>query len=194
MSPLSLSWCVRTLRRSALAVALTGLLVAAVSSPLAAQELETEYGLKAGIVTPGCIYVDDSDCIDGEVSYSVGGFLDYPLSPRLFGGLALDLHGVSAENSDDTETLLGVSLTLKADIPQDALTFRPGVGLGFGRVDFGQETSQHLTLQGLVDLVFPRPDMSFLVEVSVYASPAGGTDCCDVTFGPGGTLRAGIIF
>lgn len=194
MSRFSLNGFVRTLRRSALAVALMGLPMAVVSSPLSAQEMETEYGLKAGIVTPGCIYVDDSDCIDGEISYSLGAFLDYPLSPRLFGGLALDVHDASHEAAEDSETLLNIAMTLKANIPQDALTFRPGFALGYGRVDIGNETSQHLTIQGLVDLVFPRPDMSFLVEASVYASPAGGTDCCDVTFGPGGTLRAGIIF
>lgn len=194
MPRLSLNWFVRTIRRSALAVAFTGLLVAVVSSPLSAQEMETQYGLKAGVFTPGCIYVDDFDCIDGEVSYSVGGFLDYALSPRLFGGLALDVHDVSAEAAEDSETLVNLAMTLKANIPGDALTFRPGFALGYGRVDLETETSQHLTIQGLIDLVFPRPGMSFLVEVSVYASPAGGTDCCDVTFGPGGTLRAGIIF
>lgn len=165
--------------------------LAIVAGPVEAQN-DVRYGLKAGLVGPGCVYVDDSACIDGEVNPGFGGFVDYMLADRLSGGLYLDIQRVGVEAFDETETMFDVGLALKAVIPLSGsnLTFRPGFGFGYGRVVVFDEATTFLTmrvpLEVTVDLASGR---SMGGEFGVYFAPMGGTDDADVSFGPGFLLK-----
>lgn len=175
--------------RAAALFAFIGLAI--VADPLHAQN-DTRFGLKAGLVGPGCIYVDDSACIDGDVNPGFGGFVDYMLADRLSGGLYLDIQRVSAEASDEVETMFDVGLALKAVIPLSGsnLTFRPGFGFGYGRVVVADLPTTFLTmrvpLEVTVDLASGR---SMGGEFGVYFAPMGGNDESDVSFGPGFVLK-----
>lgn len=173
---------------------LLALLVSATSVQAQADK-PTIFGVKAGVVGPGCVYVDDSDCFDSSVSYSLGGFVDTRLGEKLLGGIALDLHNGSSADSDFEELIYDLSLNLKADLGETT-TFRPGFGLGYARSDVEGETLQAMTVRALLEVILPSSGQgpNWLGEVALYASPAGGTECCDVTWGPGFYLRGGVVF
>ena len=166
---------------------------------ISAQEADdgATYGLKAGLFSPGCVYVDDSDCFDASVSFSIGGFVDTRLGEKLLGGVSLDLNNVESADSDFEEILLDVAVNLKADLsdPSSSVRFRPGIGFGYARASVDDETLQALTIRALVEALFPSESgRTWIAELGVYAAPAGGTECCDVTWGPGVHLRGGLIF
>jgi hypothetical protein len=155
----------------------------------------TVFSIKAGVISPGCVYVEDSDCFETNVSYSVGLAVDRRLGERFFGGLYLDTHGVSSDALDETELLLDVGVALKAELASGATyLFRPGIGFGYGRISIFDETSQHLTLRGMLEAILVRARYSLLGEIGVYYSPAGGTPDADVSFGPGLLARVGVGF
>ncbi len=93
----------------------------------------TVYGFKVGLISPGSIDVEDfSD--DGDMSYSLGGFVDYALAEKIYGGISLDLHNMSFY--DESKIMYDISGTLKAKIFSETsnLTFRPGIAIGYGGI------------------------------------------------------------
>lgn len=155
---------------------------------------ETTVGVKGGLTYPGCVYIEDSDCLDSDVNWSLGGFLDYQLSPQFLGGVYLDLDGLSGDFVDD-DIFAEVGFALKAQIGGDIspALIRPGFSVGLGRA-FDLETT-HLTIKGLVEVVVPTGGrIAWMGEAALWAGPAGGNEDVDVTFGPGVIVRGGVIF
>ena len=159
----------------------------------------TVFGIKGGLITSGTVYVEDIFDFNTDGSYSLGGFLDYKLGPKFLGGLAVDIHNISA--FDESETLLNLGVTLKAMIYSEtsSVTFRPGISLGYGSVGgiegAGVESSQYFTVGGLVEVVYSMPGgLSWLGEVAIYAGPSGGNSDFSITYGPLFLIRGGIAF
>lgn len=187
--------------------ALTGLMAAvlfALPDPAFAQEgaasvlaRNTTFGVKAGLISSGTIYVDDGE-FDSDASYSIGAFVDHRLAPKLFGGLGLDVHNISA--FDEEKMLIDAELTLKALIGEGRgrVAFRPGIGLGYGSV--GEisgvaASSQYFTVRGFAEILLPMSGRSaWLGEIAVLAGPSGGNSDLDITFGPMVLVRAGVVF
>lgn len=166
------------------------------ASPAHAQLGTLTYGVKAGLVAPGCVYIDDSFCFDADANLGLGGFLDYALAERLSGGLFVDVHSVSVEGSD-TETMIDLGFMLKAFIPVsgDAVALRPGFGLGYGRVTVEGEDVEFLTLRAPLEVLYVGGGgITWGGELALYYGPTGGSDESDVTFGPGFMLRGLIVF
>ncbi len=187
------------MRKLALILAL--IFVAGTASGKGFRDKSTVFGLKAGFITSGTVYVGNGVDFDFETdgSYSLGGFLDYKLGPKFLGGLTVDIHNISA--FDESETLLNLGVTRTALIYSETskLTFRPGISLGYGSVGgiegAGVESSQYFTVGGLVEVVYSMPGgLSWLGEVAIYAGPSGGNSDFSITYGPLFLIRGGIAF
>lgn len=161
------------------------------------RDVNTLIGVKGGFIGSATFYVGDFE-YGSDMSYSLGGFLDYKLGPKIFGGLSLDIHGISGvyENS---VTLIDLSATIKAMVYSEGsnLTFRPEFGLGYGALGdldpYG--TSSHLLLKGGCEVVFAtQGNLSYLGELMLAGSLDGGNDDVAITFGPTVLVRGGIIF
>lgn len=169
------------------------------SSQLFAQSVRekgTVLGVKAGLIGSGTLYVEDF-AYETEASFSLGGFVDYQLSPKLYGGLSLDMDQISA--FDETKMIYNFGMTLKALVygQSSKLTFRPGFGLAYGAVSaIGDlDNSSYFTVNGFLELVIPTEgNLSWLIEVAFYGAPSGGNAALDITFGPMIRLRGGLIF
>jgi hypothetical protein len=187
-------------RLTALGLVLVILLVA---GSLAAQDFRskgTVLGIKGGLVLPGTVYIEDfSD--DGDISFSLGGFADYALAEKLYGGISLDFHNMSVW--DESKIMYDISFVLKAKIfsENSPMTFRPGFSVGYGGIPsfeadgYDVDASSYFVVKGMVEAVMPTSsNLSWLIEAAIIGAPAGGNSDYDVTFGPGFLLRGGIVF
>lgn len=168
-----------------------------VALPATAQSDDVLFGVRAGIVELDCLDIEGADCVDTDIGYGGGVFLDYGLSSSLSGGLYADVNSIGGEfGEDDSELMVDVGATLKTafgDRTRRAY-FRPGVGVGYGHLDLG-ETARMLTTRATLEVVLPQAGlMSWLVEGGLYYAPLGSADDVDVTFGPGFLLRVGALF
>lgn len=162
-----------------------------------ADELRTFKGVKLGLATPGEVSVDGVGSDDADISYSFGGFYDYPLSPKLTGGVAVDVDGLSYE--DESGTMFNLALTLKAviDRPDSKILWRPGLYIGYGRGSSGalDDGADFFVVGGLVELlILSEESINWLVELAIIGGPSGGNEDYEITYGPGFRLRGGISF
>ncbi len=161
------------------------------------REDPTVYGAKLGLFSHGTFHVGSYE-LDSGTGMSLGGFLDYLVSPKLSGGLYLDLSKFSAYQR--SSTLMDIGVTLKALVYKDDsdLTFRPGIGLGYGHlggVGGLISGSSYLMVKATLEATLPTEnDLCWLGELGVVGGASGGNSEYDMSFGPGFTLRAGAIF
>ena len=154
------------------------------------QSRSTFIGLKAGFWTGATVYVEDGISTSADLSggLSVGGFLDYSLSPKLTGGLLADW------TDFDGDALYDLSLTAKALVggQRGKIGYRPGIGIGVAK--YASDNTQ-LTLRGGLEMV-GRVGMksAWVAEAMLYGSPTGGSSDFWVTWSPGLLLRGGYIF
>lgn len=154
------------------------------------------YGLKAGIVSPGTWFVGDFE-YDPDMGYSLGGFLDYKLGPKITGGGYIDVHRISAYETSNSLFDLGVTIKAIIYSQTSSFTFKPGIGIGYGtlgKMDIYASTT-YMVLKGYVDIVYSTPgSVSWLGEIGLWGSPNGGNDDFEAYFGTGLILRGGIVF
>ena len=157
---------------------------------------ETTYGVKLGLISPGTWFVGDFE-YDPDMGYSLGGFLDHKLAPKLTGGLDLDISKFSAYET--SSNLINFGITLKAILFSETsdFTFRPGIGIGYGslgKMDI-YESSSYFMLKGGVEVVYiTQGGTSWLGELSLIGSPDGGNDDIEMYLGTGFLIRAGLVF
>ena len=156
----------------------------------------TTYGVKLGLISPGTWFVGDFE-YDPDMGYSIGGFLDYKLGPKISGGIDLDLNGFNAYET--SSNLINFGITLKAILYSETsnLTFRPGIGIGYGTIGKMDiyESSSYFMLKGGVEMVYSAPGgLSWLGELALIGSPDGGNDDIEMYLGTGFLLRAGLVF
>lgn len=160
----------------------------------------TVFGVKGGMILPGTIYVDDFSK-GGDISFSFGGFVDYSLGEKLYGGISVDVHNMSVY--DQSKLLYDISATLKAKIfsPSKPFTFRPGIGIGYGGLPGFKadgedvDASSYFLVKGMVEFVVHTSNrLSWLVEAAIIGAPSGGNKDYSVTFGPGALFRGGLVF
>ncbi len=148
-------------------------------------------------MTPGCVYVNDSGCFDGNFNYSLGLFVDHRLAGKFLLGLAADLQGIGSDDVDFyTSDLIDVSLSLKAQLGSRTgrVAVRPGLGVGYGTVEVLGDRVGHVTLRGFLEALFPtRGRLTWMSELAVYGA-VGDSENVDTSFGPGLFFRAGIVF
>ncbi len=165
----------------------------AASPATAAAPVVAFKGLKLGVVTAGETWAG-SATDDGELSWSIGGFYDYPLSDRLHGGVALDIEEFAfSYYAAEIHTNIAVSLKALIQKTPDKAAWRPGFYLGYGTLS-GFD-AQFFNVGATLEVVFPS-DKSFnwLAELTIIAGPSGGNDAYDMSYGPGVRLRAGMSF
>jgi hypothetical protein len=160
------------------------------------RDKNTVLGVKAGLITSGTWYVGDFE-YEADMSYLLGGFVDYKLGPKITGGAALNFGGFSAY--EESSTQLDIGFTLKAMVFSETsnLTFRPGFGISYGMVGkMGPyESSEYLVLHGMIEMVIgTQSNMSYLAEIGLTGSPDGGNDDITMTTSPRLLIRGGIIF
>jgi len=150
-------------------------------------------GFKLGMVAAGEAWAGDASD-DGELSWSIGGFYDYPLSEKLHGGVALDIEEF-AFSYYDSEVHTCFSLSLKALIQKSPGTtaWRPGFYLGYGTLS-GFD-AKFFDVGATLEVVFASEgSINWLAELAVIGGPSGGNDAFDMSYGPGIRLRGGISF
>lgn len=158
------------------------------------------FGVKAGLVLPGTITVENGRATDYDTDTGVviGGFVDSRLGAKLDGGFFVDLSNVPSSDAGESATRLDLGVTLKGHFLMSSgnLILRPGIGLGLGLAKAGGESGVHLlTLNGFVEAIFPFTDeMSWLGEIGFTTAPTGGNGDVWVTHGPIFELRGGIVF
>lgn len=173
------------------------LLMVSLSSATDIRNAQTTYGVKGGIIGSADYYIGDQ-WYGSSMSYSVGGFLDYKLGPRILGGAYFDFSGVS-DVYESNSTLIEIGGTLKAMVftGNENLTIRPMMALGYGAVGeiYQYAASSHLMLKGGVETVFTTSSgTTFLGEILIGGSVDGGNDDFEMTFGPMLYVRGGMIF
>lgn len=154
------------------------------------QSRSTFLGLKGGYWSGAVVYVANGSSVEYDLSggLSVGGFLDYALSPKLTGGLLADW------TDFDGDPIYDFSLTLKALVGGETgqIGFRPGIGFGYASY---AESYGNLTLRGGVEVVGRvRERSAWVGELMLYGSPTGGDADYWVTWGPGLLIRGGYLF
>lgn len=150
----------------------------------------TFWGVKGGFWGGATVYVANgaSTSAWGDGGISLGGFVDYALSPKLTGGLLADW------TDFDGDPVYDFSIALKALVGGEDRTigFRPTIAFGYASF---AESYGNLTLRGGVEAVKPTGRGSaWVAELLLYGSPTGGDEDYWVTWGPGVLLRAGYIF
>lgn len=179
---------------------LSGLLlgIAVMASLALGQEKTTHFGIKGGLLTSGEVTVDGLGTVDTDASYSIGGFVDYEVSPKLLGTLSLDMHSLKAEG--ESETLMDLSAGFKVLIQSEGsnVSFRPYVTLGYGRlgdIDEFIEASQYMLIKAGLEVVFAsESSVSFLGDVSMLTAPTGGNADFEASYGPAFLIRGGVLF
>lgn len=174
------------------------LALAMIAGAAQGQEKTTHFGLKGGFLTGGEITVDGVGTADSDASFSVGGFVDYEVSPKLLATLSLDMHNLKA--MDESKMLLDISAGFKVVIKNEnsKVAFRPNVTLGYGSLGSISEfieSSTYLMVKGGVEAVFASgSNMSWLGEVSIMAAPTGGNADFEASYGPVFLIRGGVLF
>ena len=167
-----------------------------ISFALDVRSAPTVYGLKAGVISPGIWYVGDFE-YEPDIGYSLGGFLDHKLGEKITGGIEIDVHGFNAYETSSTLIDFGISLRAILFSENSNLTFKPGIGIGYGNLGVMDpyEASSYFVLKGGVDLILSSTkDYSWLAEISLIGSPDGGNDDTEMYLGTGFLVRAGIVF
>lgn len=157
---------------------------------------QTTYGIKLGLISPGVWTVGDFE-YDSDTEYSIGGFLDYKLGPKITGGLALNINGFGAYETSSTLFDLGVTLKAMVFSDKSKFTFMPGIGISYGHLGkmYIYESSNYMILSGFVDAVIATPrNFSWFGELGLFGSPNGGNDDADMYLDPGLMVKAGIVF
>jgi len=160
------------------------------------RDKNTVLGVKAGLITTGTWYVGDFE-YEADMSYMLGGFVDYKLGPKITGGAAFNFGGFSAY--EESSIQMDIGFTIKAMVFSETsnLTFRPGFGISYGMVGkMGPyESSSYLVLHGMVEMVIAtQSNMSYLAEIGLTGAPDGGNDDITMTTSPRLLIRGGIIF
>lgn len=186
----------RAVKILGLAFTVSFIILISLSSATDIRNSQTTFGVKGGIIGPCVYYVNDRD-FKSAMSYSIGGFVDYKLGPKILGGLSLDFNGVSHVYEANV-SLIDLSVTLKAMVfsPNSNLTFRPGFALGYGGLgDFDFGNSSHLLLKGGLEIVYSTENrVIWLMEIMLGGSVDGGNKDYEITFGPSLLVRSGLIF
>jgi len=165
----------------------------AASPATAAPALVSFKGFKLGLVTSGEAWAGSASD-DGELSWSIGAFYDYPLSEKLHGGVALDIEEFSFSYYEaEVHTSFAISLKALIQKTPDKAAWRPGFYLGYGTLS-GFD-AKFFDVGATLEVVFPS-DKSFnwLAELAIIGGPSGGNDAYDMSYGPGIRLRAGMSF
>ncbi|MFO7915221.1 MAG: hypothetical protein R6U43_05970 [Candidatus Krumholzibacteriales bacterium] len=184
----------RTIRVAVIClIFLSALSAGALSADVRTKEMTA--GFKAGLINPGTFWVGDYDS-DSDLSYHIGGFMDYKLGPRISGGLVLNFSNFSYR--DDSSNMLELGFMIKAWLfsEESNLTFTPGFGISYGHLgDNGYvDASDFLIINGLVDMIIGMETYDLLLELGITGSPTGGNDDWDMSYGPGFFFRGGMIF
>ena len=157
---------------------------------------ETTYGVKAGFIMPGTWYVGDYE-YDADMNWSIGGFVDYKLGPKIVGTGKLDIHGFGAY--EESGMLFDIGFMMRALVYSETsnLTFRPGFGISYGALgSMGPyDGTSYLMLTGTVEIVFSsQKNFSWMGEFGLVGAVDGGNDDFTATFGPGLIIRGGMLF
>jgi hypothetical protein len=161
-------------------------------------------GLKVGMSSAGHVRIGDTK-LGHDNSLTVGFFGDMPAGDYFSYGMAVDLlwmdwsGGAESFDLPRSEALLDASLNFKACVSclDGQLTFRPGVGIGYGvmRRRAVLNGTNYLTLKAFIETIYALPgDHGVLAEVGVWQAPSGGDDDTLVHIGPLLLLRVGFVF
>ncbi len=159
----------------------------------------TVLGVKGGLITGGEFWVEDYPYdMESDMSFSFGSYLDHKLGEKITGGLYLDAHNLAVY--EESKLLLDLGLTIKAMIASKSanLTFKPGIGIGYGmlgEIEGLADGSNYFMLRAGCDVVFSSPrSLSWLGELAIIGAGAGGNDDHDMGFGPMFLIRGGLAF
>ncbi len=178
---------------------LAAFLVLVVASPSMGSGLldkTTTFNVQAGLISPGTFWVGDHEG-ETDMSFGLGGGLDYKLGPKISGGIVGGLNNFSGY--DDSSMMLEIGFSLKAWINSTGskLLFRPGFGISYGKLGSigGVESSNYLVINGTAEMVImSETGLNWLVMLGITGAPTGGNEDFDMTYGPGFILRGGVVF
>ena len=160
------------------------------------RDKNTILGVKAGLITSGTWYVGDFE-YEADMSYILGGFVDYKLGPKITGGAAFNFGGFSAYEESGTQMDIGFTIKAMVFSETSNLTFRPGFGISYGMIGTmgPYESSSYLVLHGMVEMVIAtQSSMSYLAEIGLTGAPDGGNELITMTTSPRLVIRGGLIF
>lgn len=176
---------------------LLALLTVCLFAGASAQKLkakDTHFGVKGILQMPGQAYVEEADAFfDIDMSFGVAGSVDTRLGEKLLGGVFLDVLSVGAYDESAMMVEAGAALKAVFGGGGSKLTWRPGIGLGYGTLGGvgALESTHYFTVRGTVEAVLPS---GWVAEAVLYGAPTGGNADFTVTYGPLFQLRFGRIF
>ena len=160
-------------------------------------------GAKLGLLMSGTADIDEIE-VDQKSSFSFSLFSDFTFGDYFHYGIAMDIMRMdwSADKDelqlDEAETMLDMSLNVKATLPfaGNRIALRPGVGIGYGvmRRREAFNGTNYLTLKAYAELAVMIGEKAILIDAGVWNAPTGGDSDTDITIGPLGFVRAGIAF
>lgn len=159
-----------------------------------------EFGIKLGLLGDG--ELESSEGLPYYTRGTTGNyafeiFADKTLEDKFSLGLHLDVYNFTDNYDDEALTMIDLGGQIKMIFHAQNFQIRPGIGIGYGQMEFRDETSSHLLIQGMVELAFSNiiSDKKIIAEIGFVSSPAGGIEGeTDLTFAPMFYLRGGIGF
>ena len=158
------------------------------------------FGFKVGYLGSGTVHVEGIPFAT-DSSHNYGAFLDYKVAPKLYMGMNLSVHNISAFGIE--KNLMEFGGAFKAVIPtsNDKIMVRPVLNLGYGmlpEIQLGNVTvfsSSYFLVSPSLELDYETDnDLSVFGEIGFLSAPIGGNAQATVTLSPTLFIRSGIAF
>lgn len=152
-------------------------------------------GIKAGFITGANFKADRK--LKTDPGLSGGVFFDFPVSSKLYTGVAIDFHNMVLGR--DQKAMIDIGLTFKHlfELKKQKMTLVPVASAGYVYIpDLSFfESSQYLNLKLFFETRFKiNRKRSWVGDLGVSYMPVGGTQHIDIEIGPTFFVRWGVAF
>jgi len=153
------------------------------------------FGFHIGFIGTGQL-IADSASYEIKPGFTFGVKFDSRISGPYYWGVTADIHRLHI--LDTGQYLFDISLNLRRSFfSKSALvSFRPGVGAGFGHIaNFRQfDPTTYLLLKGGMEVIFfSDQKVAYLFELQLLGSPVGGRPGLALKLNPMIVARAGLL-
>ncbi len=154
------------------------------------------FGFEIGFIGSGQLTAD-TIVYQTDPGFTFGVKFDFRLHGETFWGVTADIHRIHVR--DTGQYLFDISLNLKRAFfsPASLVSFRPGIGIGYGYLAQFREynSSNYLILKaGLEVLFFNTDQVAYCLELSFIGSPLASDGVSDYRLGITPIIRAGLLF
>ncbi|MFZ1683384.1 MAG: hypothetical protein WAU88_04555 [Candidatus Zixiibacteriota bacterium] len=153
------------------------------------------FGFHIGFVGVGQIRADTIS-YETKPGFTFGVKFDARLNGPLYWGVTADIHRLHVLDTGQYLFDLGLNLRRSYFVESARVSFRPGIGVGFGYLANFREydPTGYLLLKGGLELIFFSDDkVAYLFELQVMGAPLGGRPGQQFRLNPMMVGRVGLL-